>query len=262
MMTRRPNWCCLRRAVLLASVVLALMSGEPAWAVITFTTDTLIDDGDPTYDGEEIVVNGCTVTINGAHNFATLLITNAGVLTHTAGQSGFDLTITGDLTVDVGGSISADGKGFGSSSGPGQGGDGYGSGARAGYGGAGGNSYDATGGIAYGSITKPLELGSGGGVMNFYHIPGGSGGGAIRLTVDGTLLIDGNVSANGAAGLPGGSNGSGGGSGGSIYITADIVAGTGLISANGGMRGPSGGSGGARVDASRSTTARTALQER
>ena len=62
------------------------------------------------------------------------------------------------------------------------------------------------------------------------NIPGGAGGGLIRLAVSGTLTINGVISANG---VNGGVNDyydqsqGGGGSGGSIWLTADTLAGTG-----------------------------------
>ena len=222
---------------------------------MVFTVDTLIDDGDTTYDGMDIVVDGCTVTINGAHTFARLWITSGGGVTHTAGQSGSDLTITGDLTVDAGGAISVDGKGYGSSAGPGQGEDlsSYASGA--GYGGVGGDAYNgfAVGGPTYGSITEPIDLGSGGGRATGYSANGGAGGGAIRLTVDGTFALDGSVTADGANGASGSnpSYGGGGGAGGSVYLTVGTLSGVGSITANGGDRGGtnnnSGGGGGGRI---------------
>lgn len=79
---------------------------------VTFTTDTLIDSGDSTYDGQDIVVDGCILTVNSEHSFNSLTVTNGGIVTHSAGETGFDLTTTGDLTVDQGGLISADGRGY------------------------------------------------------------------------------------------------------------------------------------------------------
>ena len=80
----------------------------------------------------------------------------------------------------------------------------------------GGNNLDPL----YGSVTNPLALGSGG------HE--GGAGGAILLTVNGKLSLDGTLSANGVYGVHGA------GSGGSIWIRTDHLTGTGLLAANGG----------------------------
>src|SRR5713101_97839 len=57
---------------------------------------------------------------------------------------------------------------------------------------------------------------------------GSEGGGSIRLQVGGALTIDGRLSANGHDGLQ---DDAGGGSGGSVWITANSLAGAGLIQA-------------------------------
>jgi hypothetical protein len=92
--------------------------------------------------------------------------------------------------------------------------------------------------VTYESETEPVDFGSGGG--------GGPasnrGGGAIQLTVAGTLTIDGRVSVNND-GVTGGWNG--GGSGGSVWLTASRLNGTGSITANGQAASyPGAGSGG------------------
>ncbi len=121
-----------------------------------------------------------------------------------------------------------------------------------GYGGSGGSSYSAgiLGGPAYGSITEPNDLGSGGGWAYSNYYAGGAGGGMIRLIVNGTLTVDGTLSANGVQGGQGAYGAAGSGSGGSVYLTAGSLAGGGVISANGGDgRDPSrsGGGGGGRI---------------
>ena len=112
-----------RRLAVLCVFSVVSVSAAPSARAVTFTADTLIAAGDTTYDGQDITVSGCTVTINGAHSFTSLLVTTNGVVTHTANtttkQYWMDLTITGDVTVDLGGSITADGKGYGSDAGSG-----------------------------------------------------------------------------------------------------------------------------------------------
>ena len=75
---------------------------------------------------------------------------------------------------------------------------------------------------------------------------GGSGGGAIRLTVTGTLTLDGRITANGSNGF---GQGSGGGAGGSVWLTVGKFIGTGLVTANAGAGEPpfGGGGGGGRI---------------
>ncbi|MGI6103244.1 MAG: DUF2341 domain-containing protein [Patescibacteria group bacterium] len=152
----------------------------------------------------------------------------------------------GDLVIDAGSSITADGQGYtgthrGAGNGPG--------GAPAGgiYAGPGGSyggvgSYgreDGTDGLpgqSYGDALEPIDLGSAGGSSTSMYSSGvgGSGGGAIRLDVQGTIELNGEISANGEDGTGSGTYGSGGGSGGSIWITAGTLTGGGTIAANGG----------------------------
>jgi len=134
-------------------------------------------------------------------------------------------------------SISADAKGYPAGLGIGQGGPGSGGilwhGGGAGYGGQGGIGYDGQGGICYGSLTQPIDLGSG--------PNGGSarGGGAIKINVSDKLTLDGMISSNGSDG-----QNTGGGSGGSVYIITNEFTGIGSISADGGGDANIGGAGG------------------
>ena len=52
-----------------------------------FTTNATINAGNATYDGQDIVVSNCTLTVNGPHFFASLLLTNSAVLTHSPAPS-------------------------------------------------------------------------------------------------------------------------------------------------------------------------------
>jgi len=232
---------------------LLLLAAAPAWGdTYTFTEDTTIDPNDTTYDGHDIIVDGCTVTIDGAHPFNSLGVINAGVVTHSPNADTqvytLDLTIATDVSVEAGSRIDVNGKGYSSTNGPGQGNDNAQYGAGAGYGGNGGSSTGAAGGAAYGAILQPTDIGSGGGE----GIPaaGGAGGGAILLDVGGTLLVNGDITADGADGATSGSNWGGGGSGGSVYVTVGTLAGTGTVSAIGGdsaLLTGSGGGGGGRI---------------
>ncbi len=205
----------------------------PASGQVVLTANTVIAPGDTTYECKELTVNGCTLTVDGSHTLATLTVTNNGVVTHSAGTAGCNLAVSRDLIIHPGSAIHADGKGYGSETGPGAG---------TGSSGGGHGGEGAGGGGVYGSIAQPTELGSGGAGCG----PGstvGAGGGAIRLTVGGTLLVDGRVSADGANG-DGGTCYAGGGAGGSLWISANTLVGNGTISANGGGSSGYGGGGG------------------
>jgi hypothetical protein len=209
---------------------------------ITFTTNTTIGSNTKTYDGYNVTVSGCTVTIDGKHPFNSLHVTSSGIVTHDAGLAGgMNLTV-GNVTIDLGSSITATGQGY-----PGGQGAGVGDNDNTGNYGGGGGSYGGVGhatsgaasGVVYGSIKKPIDLGSGGGAGYGGTHPGSAGGGAIQLTVGGTLTVNGFLTADGSYCTFGGA-----GSGGSIYLTAGTLTGSGAITARGGGANGNGGSGG------------------
>ena len=221
-----------------------------------FISALTIGPANTTYDGQDICINGTTVTIDGLHSFHSIQLVGSAVLTHSAGSvAGLNLNITDEAIVGQYSSITANAKGYGAATGPGAGQSANNSGG-GGFGGLGGKPESgATGGLPYGSVVEPTDLGSGGG--NSYY-PGGAGGGAIRLIVGGTLQVDGSISADGAAGRGYWSLGywtSGGGSGGSIWISASVLTGSAGIHANGGAGGVAtsmsvqwaGGGGGGRI---------------
>ncbi|MCW5551550.1 MAG: hypothetical protein KIS67_05210 [Verrucomicrobiae bacterium] len=132
----------------------------------------------------------------------------------------------------------------------------------------GGGSYATVGGSIddftapgqlYGNkFLLPLLGGSGGGGGHSYG--GGGGGGALLIVSDTSIVIDGDVVANGGSARIyhlGGTSGSGGGSGGGIRLVAPVIAGNGSIKASGGpgrvitppIRLADGGSGFVRLDA-------------
>ncbi len=256
----------LRLAVGIAALLLPALAAPAAF----FTTDTTIGIGNTNYDGQDIVVYHCTLTVDGSHSFSDVLLVNSGVLTHSYSSNGLlpnpiipgayvntglNLVISNNLVVESGSAITTDGKGFGGGFGQGAGKSllsdfpygapfYYTSGGGGGYGGFGGSSLGgAPGGVAYGQVKTPTNCGSGGGTG---AVVGGAGGGAIFLNVGGDVLVDGQISANGANGINGGS---GGGAGGGIWLTAASIEGAGSISANGGLgeEFTGGGGGGGRV---------------
>jgi hypothetical protein len=232
----------------LFAIIAALALSTTAALATIFTTNTTIAVGNTTYDGQPIIVSNCTLTVNGPHQFNSLLVTSNGVVTATAdptgtNSNGLALTILTDATVAPGGAIQADGQGGGAQQGPGAGGTlscNWGAGGGGGHGGLGGAGNDGCGsvpgGAAYGSVLQPVTEGSGGGWA------GGAGGGAIHLNVGGTLTVEGNFSANGLSAAWGYG---GGGAGGSVWLTVGTLAGTGSIMANGGPSVAAYGGGGA-----------------
>ncbi|MFO0874054.1 MAG: hypothetical protein U0575_08800 [Phycisphaerales bacterium] len=255
----------------LVAFVLALLA-SPATRAEVFVVDKTIAIGDLAYDGQDIVVRGCTVTINGAHSFKSLTIEHSasgakGVVTHAAGlAAGMWLTVDGDVFVTgaIGAwpacEINVSGRGDGSAQGQGAGAStpNYSAGAAGGgHGGGGGNSVNGpAGGTAYGAVgpsgfvDQPTTKGSGGGACTYYGIAGGAGGGVVRLTVAGTLTVDGTIASDGLAGGLYSGTSSGGGSGGSVWIECGGLYGAGTIRASGGPSGDpakAGGGGGGRV---------------
>ena len=207
-----------------------------------------------------IVRNGAVLSPPSAQTIGTLLVASNGWISITSQT----LTVTGNATVRAGGGIIADGTGSPAGQGQGAGrfeglgdfgfvggGGGYG-----GYGANGGGTPYAEGGGTYGSALEPTAIGSGGGgpFEGGSLRVGGSGGGALRLAVAGTLQVDGRISARGLAGA---GPSTGGGSGGSIYLSVGTLTGSGAISANGGAGNYLGGGGGGGRIAIIATTANT-----
>ncbi len=239
------------------------------------------DNGLPQAD-DEVIVNAGTVTVSSAtaeltsytHNGGILIFTNwntslqattvtinDGMLTHAVCDISTETDNTNrvwivcsNLTVAVGGSVNVDASGYlgglnGTTiggQGPGGGGNGNQNGAAGSYGGIGGNSwYSGTAGSLYGVANLPIEPGSGGGAsFNNRGGDGGNGGGAVRIEAEGTVTVNGTVSANGGFGNK---NRGAGGSGGAIYITCRTMIGSGTVSANGGDAHEFNGGGGGRI---------------
>lgn len=193
----------------------------------------------------QLELHHATLELNhagGASQIRSLTVGVSGTLTHPAASTeGLQLEVSGSAVVDVGGSIDVSTRGHAAATGPGAGvvdNGGYGTGGA--YGGTGGygRGYAVPGGAIYGDYRAPTHLGSGGG-----HAPGGRGGGRLRMTVAGTVTVNGSVLCDGGGSVyP-----CGGGSGGSVLIDATTLAGAGLIRANGGATDAGGGGGGGRI---------------
>ncbi len=182
-----------------------------------------------------------------------LVINTNAQITHTS-ASGTTIVGTVSITLQTGsvtidGKINVNTKGYAGGTcttcagiGPGAGGGGSigNGGGGASYGGLGSKGNGTSAGVRYGNLST-YQLGSGGG-GGYSDVTGGTGGGAVKLTINNTLTVNGSIESNGGTTNTGW--GGGGGSGGFIYITAANLAGSGAITANGGNPYSSSGAGG------------------
>ena len=175
------------------------------------------------------------------HVTETISIAEYGRLDHYDATTTYEPRLdvsAGTLDIGATGAINVDGRGYlggrhGANGGFDQGrtlDNAMGSTTRSGgsYGGLGGRDALGVPNAVYGNPSNPGELGSGGS-NGSSNVPGGDGGGRVRIVTD-TLIVDGLLSASGGNGQ---GNGAGSGSGGSINITADTISGGGHIRANG-----------------------------
>jgi cysteine-rich repeat protein len=172
-----------------------------------------------------------------------LIVRSGATLTHpvTPAPAGADLKIkrldlrVKGLHVEAGGKIDVNGKGFPATRTYGNATTGGATnlnmgGSHAGLGGRTNN----LGAITYGLFDAPFEPGGGG------NNAGATGGGVVKIVVtdpNGSARIDGEILANGIVA-------STGGAGGSIFISAPLISGTGLMTARGGTTNAAGGAGG------------------
>ncbi|MBI5153692.1 hypothetical protein HZA57_00510, partial [Candidatus Poribacteria bacterium] len=244
-----------------AGSVVFVDTSTPNSTLHVYENVSLPEDSALTYDS--VILHGAaTVFVGGGSSFdvTNLEVLGTSVLTlggkNRTGQvarawAGEGVSIeTSDLLVEAGARISGDGQGYTSpglvsvGNGPGGGcNGGAGGGSGGGHGGQGGNGDCGAGGAVYGSVTAPLDLGSGGGCGDI-GTPTGHGGGALHIHVGGELTLEGVISANGWSAAGDG----GGGAGGSLWIETSTLAGAGHFEANGGSAvHPSGGGGGGRI---------------
>jgi len=199
-----------------------------------------------------IVQNGAVGTANSSVAFASLLVGSNAWLAALTPNSSESFNISGNTTFQAGGGFMADSSGYGS-------GQGTGAGryttylpyacSGGGHGGTGGSSVSnlVAGGSANDFANSPSSAypASGGGGTLPYST-GGNGGGFVQMTVNGTLRLDGLITANGGNGS---GLGGGGGAGGGVNLSVGTFSGSGAIAANGGsgMDGIGGGGGGGRI---------------
>ena len=72
---------------LVLPVTASLLCAFPAGA-ITFTTDTVVSFSNTNFDGENIIVTNCTLTVDGLHSFASLQVLNGATLAHSFAPNG------------------------------------------------------------------------------------------------------------------------------------------------------------------------------
>lgn len=204
----------------------------------------IITNATMTFSNVTTTLNATNVTINNNGRLAHVVCVTNGAVTFTNRI----VVICTNLTVNTGGLIDANASGYtgryaNAGTGPGAGyappgGGVYGSGG--GYGGVGGYGMYVNwlGGAIYGSASEPVDPGSSGGTGSG---TGGNGGGAIWISADGAVIVNGTIRANGG-------NGNGdqaaAGSGGGVYIKCLTLQGSGFVQANGGNLGGNGGGGG------------------
>jgi hypothetical protein len=237
------NRLSVAAGVALVAGMMAAFAGSAQAAVTVTSTgsgnwDAAIWSGGTPAGNDVVIAAGHTVTITGLQARAVNSLTITGTLTHAANGNypspgevhKINMDIATFLMIDSAGKIDVAGAGYSAHQGPGAGISAQRGGG--GYGGQGDSFSATTGGTTYGSITNPVDNGSGG---------GGGGGGAVVLRVAGILTNNGAIVANGSnttAQL-------GGGAGGSINVIAGAIAGSGTNTANGGnMIGAGNGAGG------------------
>ncbi|MBP7831231.1 MAG: DUF2341 domain-containing protein, partial [Kiritimatiellae bacterium] len=211
---------------------------------LELTGNVTIAETNFSYDQKAVIKNGGTLTINGPHTFASLILTNGATLTHAAATTTnaprLELTVLETLNVSSNSSINVSGKGYRAGRTQPNSTTNASSGSSGGsYGGRGGD-YNGTANALYGDFRNPNEPGSGGAAVGD-QCPGG---GLVRITA-GTLQLDGTILANGTSQSY--YQDTAGGSGGGIYLNVSTLAGSGEIRAAGGNANYRGAGGGGRI---------------
>ena len=203
-----------------------------------------------TVGGALSVESGATAVLDAPASAGNVILRSGALLQHTPSTTPsatirrLELRVTGDMLIEEGALIDALARGYQAGYGPG-----CCDGAGSMHGGRGARAETlptGTIGLCYGSVFDPVEPGSGGntsfiGTCSDSTV-GGHGGGMVRLTVGGTLEVNGAINADGW------SNGTYYvASGGAIRLDVGRLAGTGSISADGGLYYSGGLAGGGRI---------------
>src|SRR6266446_4946748 len=88
----------LHRLAPLTALLLATLIAHAA----TFTSHTLIGINNTNFDGQDIAVTNCTLTVDGSHAFLSVNLLNGAVLTHSSSTNGLlenRLSATGELQI-------------------------------------------------------------------------------------------------------------------------------------------------------------------
>ena len=181
----------------------------------------------------DVTVRGTTLTDDQPMTVSNdIVIVRGGLLTHTANgsteQYKVNVTVGGNLTVDVGSSIDATRRGYGDGQGPATA-QGVNNQSAASHGGQGSYNSGNSPSLPYGSIVTPTNIGCGGVSIGSGDHTLAYGGGAVILNVAGTTALNGLLLANG-----GPRDGNCTAAGGSIYLTTSRLTGSGTINARGG----------------------------
>jgi len=136
-------------------------------ANVIFTVGTTISESNTTYEGQDILIEGAQVAIDGTHQFNSVHLINGAVLTHTANTATLthkvDLSVAEQIIVDATSRIDVTSKGYlpgrttGNTTLGGATGHGGGS-----YGGRGASNNGSTNAV-YGDYADPSDWGSGSG---------------------------------------------------------------------------------------------------
>jgi len=236
--------------------------------------DTRLDASDASHEGRMVIVSGATLTVDGHHRFGGLaaygsVITQVDPSAESVGEidleaGDFGVYLSCDSSVDVGSKGYLGGLSGGNPSTSGLAPAGVRSsgastgGTHAGIGGA-DPRYPSIPGDVVGSLFSPAENGEGGGGFvdpdsgNFR--PGGNGGGVVRISSSGPVVLDGQVVARGGD-VQGSFGLAGGGAGGTVFVHAPVIGGNGRVDASGGrglLNGVGGGGGRIALVADRGT---------
>jgi len=68
--------------------LVGLIAPDPSRAVV-LTSDTTIGVHTTNYDGQDLVITNCRVTVDGPHTFASIHLQSGAILTHTAATNGY-----------------------------------------------------------------------------------------------------------------------------------------------------------------------------
>ena len=189
-----------------ATAVRSLTVGDGSGAVtLTLSKSLTVSDSMRVNAGATVVANQPVVVTN------DMYVAAGATLTHALGAK-LDISCGGNMTIEKDGAVDVNEKG---NSTKGRTNNNQG---RASYGGLGNMGLQC-----YGDIRKPNDLGSCGMRNNTMA------GGAVRLTVAGTLRVEGAISSNGRR--SGVDTGDGAGSGGSVWLTVGSLTGGGSITA-------------------------------